>query len=1430
MSKTTQEISEQERSIRQFLHSHQGKQKDSQPLPGILGDLGAYYDADRAYIFELSPDRNFAGNTAEWCREGVPSLMAKLQKIPMEAMECWMQALEKDGEYFISSLSEDYAPESRTYQLLAPRGIESLMAAPMVVNDGIVGCLGVDNPRRHTDDLLLLRVAASVCYNEIATRRLLENTREQSLREQADRMHIIHSLSEIYTSVYDINLPENHFEEISSIDDVHDHIGASGNAQEQLNYFSRHMMTPEFTEEMLRFVDLTTLDQRLEDTRIISKQYLSTARIHPGQMAEPNWAQCSFIVGDRDEHGRLTRVIFTTQSIHDAKIRELESKRQLQQSNAELTALLKAEKQHTAIIGALSSIFFALYYIDLDENTVQEILSLDSIHHIYRDGGDARAFLRRLTDTLATTEYQPALRVFLNFDTVDARLGGSSIIVQEFAARAGGWNRCSIIPVERDAQGKNHRVICGLRKITREKEMLEAQNNMILAMSMTYENVYAVNLDTGVATCYRMGRIIRDRYGKEFATGSYEDNIRAYIDNDVLEEDRHLFDEIRTIAGVRKLLADKTTSYFNYRVFRNQQVQYFQCQLVKPRRDRNEIAAAFKNIDEEKRQELARQRQVEEALAAVEQANTALREEMAIAAALSQEYHSLFKIDAQTGTMSIYRTDGIGMSQDLLENMMSQGDYRQILSAYIDAFIVPEDRERIREATTLDNLLQRVPEVGLYKLGYRRNMHGVIEYYEMNLVRITDGNGKITFTLGLRDVDEEMRRQLKQTREMETQREIIDGLASVYYSVLLVNPFTDTVTTYRAEDEDGRAIAEHFRRHNRCWSKGISSYAEELVSQSSREEFLEKLSPERLRAGGEDYSCTYEKMTGTDIMYLQARVSFVPEKNGRFVAVVGTRNVDDLIKKERQQEMALQEAYEAAEAANRAKTNFLSNMSHDIRTPMNGIIGMTAIAAAHIDDKNRVQDSLQKITRASKHLLSLINEVLDMSKIESGKVQLVEEEFNLSDLIDNLITMTSAQIEEHHHALHVNITGVTHEAVIGDSLRIQKVFTNLLGNAVKFTPNGGTIRITVSERPSNQLKVGCYEFVFEDNGIGISEEFLDKVFEPFSRESDSRVNNIQGTGLGMTISRNIARMMGGDIKVESKLGVGTRFTVTMYLKLQDTGEVHYDRFVDLGVLVADDDPCSLESCCSILTDFGMKADGVSSGEEAVTRVLEHHRQNRDYFACILDWKMPDMDGIETTRAIRRAVGDEVPIIIISAYDWSDIEQEARAAGANAFISKPLFRSRLAKTFDTLVGKEEPSQAATPLVELGQLNLQGRRALLAEDNALNAEIAAEFMAMAGLTVDFAVDGMEAVDRVSQNPDGYYDIIFMDIQMPRMNGYDATRAIRAMNRSYCRQIPIVAMTANAFAEDVQAAKTVGMNEHIAKPLDLGVLAKTLHKWLK
>ena len=1110
-------------------------------------------------------------------------------------------------------------------------------------------------------------------------------------------------------------------------------------------------------------------------------------------------------------------------------IEELEAQEKLQETNRELTAILEAEKQHTSIIGALSNVFYGMYFIDLEEKTLQEIRFLDNAQHMLGEKQNAAAMLAQLIDERVDSSYVPLMQNFMDVDTIDDRLGQKAIIIQEFSAKQGGWTRCSLFPVERDEAGKIRTVLCALRWVTAEKEEIASQDNLIQALAIPYENIYAVNGETCEAVCYRMGQAMNDRYGQKFAAGNYERNIQTYIENDVIPEDRYLFDQIRRVDGVKTLLSREKTYYFNYRVFRGNQLHYFQCQLVRPSQERNEFVVGFKNVDKEKKQELSQQRKVEAALAEVEKINNSLREEMAVSTALSQEYSSLFQIDAKTGKMSLYRTDGIGMSPSLLGKLMEVGDYEAILSRYIDAFVVPEDRERMRESGRLDNLLKRVPKVGLYKIGYRRKMNGTIAYYEMNTAKTVDEQGNITFVLGMRDVDEEMRRQMKQTREMETQREIIEGLGSEYYSVLLVFPEQDTVTVFRAEQTDGKTIAQFFGREDHSWSLALENYARKIVSAESREDFLQKLSPEKIRQGNEAYSFTYEMLGEGGIRYTQVRVSFVQDKEGRLAVVIGTRSVDDLIKKERQQELALQAAFDAAEAANRAKTEFLSNMSHDIRTPMNGIIGMTAIAAAHIDDRDRVQDSLQKITRASKHLLSLINEVLDMSKIESGKVDLVEEEFNLSELVDNLLTITNPQIEKHHHSLSVNISGVTHEAVIGDSLHIQKVFTNLMGNAVKYTPDGGKIKLTITEKPCNQAKVGCFEFVFEDNGIGMSKEFQEKIFDTFARASDERVHRIQGTGLGMPISRNIVRMMGGDIKVESEPGKGSRFTVFVYLKLQDLEQKPCEQFIDLDVLVADDDEMSLESCCGILNDLGMRAQSVSSGEEAVERVIQQHARNQDFFACIIDWKMPEMDGIATTRAIRKAVGRDVPIIIISAYDWSDIEQEARAAGANAFISKPLFRSRLAKTFSSLLGQEEQKEPISPVALLEDLNLTGRKVLLVEDNELNAEIATEVLQMTGLTVELARDGMEAVDMMAEVRDGYFDLIFMDIQMPKMNGYDATRAIRAMDRHYCKQVPIIAMTANAFAEDVQAAKTVGMNEHIAKPLDMTVLTNTLKKWL-
>lgn len=597
----------------------------------------------------------------------------------------------------------------------------------------------------------------------------------------------------------------------------------------------------------------------------------------------------------------------------------------------------------------------------------------------------------------------------------------------------------------------------------------------------------------------------------------------------------------------------------------------------------------------------------------------------------------------------------------------------------------------------------------------------------------------------------------------------------------------------------------------------------EIVKELNRESMLENFANGERSCEAEYYSSKSDSYTRvTALMSLS-------ERNGHVMAVILGTDTTKSRKSEANAKQALMDAYEAARRANSAKSDFLSRMSHDIRTPINAIIGMTAIAGTHLDDRERVTDCLGKITVSSGHLLSLINEVLDMSKIESGKVDLNEEEFNLSDLVDALISMVRPQIKAKDQNLKVTIRDIVHEKVIGDKLRIQQSFLNLASNAVKYTPAGGNINIYISEKTRKNDRTGRFEFIFEDNGIGMSPEFVERIFEPFSRATDSRVSKISGSGLGLAITDNLVRMMNGDIKVESELGKGSRFTVNISLKLQETEDISYDAFADLPVLVADDEESTCENACRMLNEMGMKGEWVTNGRSAVEKVLLRHTNGEDYFAVILDWKMPEMDGIQVTREIRRQIGPDVPIIIISAYDWSDIELEARAAGADAFISKPLFKSRLARVFHEMILGDDRSGSENDIDNLKNTDFSGKRVLLAEDNELNTEIAVELLEMTGLSVECAENGQAAVDKFAASEQGYYNLIFMDIQMPIMNGNEAARAIRALRRRDAKGIPIVAMTANAFNDDIQASMNAGMNEHISKPLDLKVLTKTLTKWL-
>lgn len=574
---------------------------------------------------------------------------------------------------------------------------------------------------------------------------------------------------------------------------------------------------------------------------------------------------------------------------------------------------------------------------------------------------------------------------------------------------------------------------------------------------------------------------------------------------------------------------------------------------------------------------------------------------------------------------------------------------------------------------------------------------------------------------------------------------------------------------------------------------------------------------------------SFEYCTRDESMYKSLSAIPLEFKNGSLSRVLlMVQDVTNAKKKEHEARNALRDAFLSASRANEAKTVFMSNMSHDIRTPMNAIIGMTAIAGANIDDKNRVLDCLGKITQSSRHLLSLINEVLDMNQIERGSISLAEEEFKLPELIDDLITMVKPGVELHRHKLSVIVSDINHEAVVGDKARIQQIFVNIVGNAIKYTPDGGKINIKISEKPTN-TNTACYEFIVEDNGIGMSKEFQKIIFEPFARADNDRTSKIPGTGLGMPITKNIISMMNGDIKVESEPDKGSRFTITMFLRIQESEMTDAMELAHLPVLVADDDRECCEAAVHTLSEIGMDGEYVLSGQEAVERTVERHESNSDFFAVILDWKMPGMDGIETTREIRRRVGSNIPIIVFTAYDCSEIEQAARDAGVDAFITKPLFRSRLLSLFKGIISgvtRNFPS-ITNDIHYLEKSDHSGKRILLVEDNDLNREIAQELIEMTGAKTECAENGQIAVDMIMEKGSHYYDIVFMDIQMPVMNGYEATKVIRSIPG--CDKLPIIAMTANAFAEDVILAKKSGMNEHIAKPLELKRMSEVLDRWL-
>ncbi len=751
------------------------------------------------------------------------------------------------------------------------------------------------------------------------------------------------------------------------------------------------------------------------------------------------------------------------------------------------------------------------------------------------------------------------------------------------------------------------------------------------------------------------------------------------------------------------------------------------------------------------------------------------------------------------------------------EDMMAGGFHMMADS------VLEEDKEVLRQViTSLKN------EGDSASAEYRvRHPDGKV-LHVMGNIKLIRENGELVCQRFLLDVTEQKQKEQSERRRQEA---LIHALSIDYNLVCFFDLETGEGHALRITGCPYGDLDEAFSGPLEL-SKCMSRYIDNCVFPDDQDMMRETVSQDNLIQELSQRQIFYVNYRtnckgAEDIRYFQMKVVRLDSESESGRVVLGFRSIDEETKLELEKTNLLKDALMQANRASRAKTVFLSNMSHDIRTPMNAIIGFTALAVSHIESRELVEGYLKKIMTSGNHLLSLINDVLDMSRIESGKLQLEEKPCSLPEILHGLRNIVLADVHAKQLELYMDTVDVVHENIVCDNLRLNQVLLNLLGNSIKYTGPGGMVSMRISEKPGAPEGFARYEFCIRDTGIGMSEEFVARIAEPFERERNSTTSGIQGTGLGMAITKNIVDMMNGTIDIKSKQNVGTEFTVCFTFKLD--GDVPESQTIpqlqNCRALVVDDDFNTCDSVTCMLQEIGLRAEWTLSGKEAVLRTRQAVMREDEYSVYIIDWLLPDMNGIEVARRVRKEIGEEVPIIVLTAYDWSDIEDEARSAGVTAFCSKPLFLSELRDCLQSIITEREDGGKAEekPARRTGHI-------LLAEDNELNQEIAVAILEEAGFTIDVVENGQAAVEKLESSQPGYYRLVLMDVQMPVMNGYEATREIRRLKDRKLAGIPILAMTANAFEEDRQEAIRSGMNGHIPKPINVDTLMEAMDSLLE
>ena len=1089
--------------------------------------------------------------------------------------------------------------------------------------------------------------------------------------------------------------------------------------------------------------------------------------------------------------------------------------------------MVEAESgEYSEIADALSETYECIFYVNILDDTFDTFHS-DKLMSKLHESVNGRDFFFESIASLRSNLHEDDLEIVMHFMEKGAflqRLEESSSASVEYRLVIDGVPQYYRMKAIKSRKDENHVIVAvenidsEVNKAVAQRQEMDRNYRVIESLASDFDFVNYVTLGedalSDVVVTYRASSVLLKAipgWSSEKVFAKRMDLLLKYL---ISDSDKLQFHEVTNRDYLVKTLKKESVIHVNFKIKLDGKEIFYQMKIIADKDDVGNlkgIVFGLHSVDDEIKKQMEIQ--------------SNLKQNLEIIDILSEDYSSLFYfnlVDNSNGVLAV-RED---IKKALSSQFASCEKLEDVFTAFVLSMAHPDDRERLIGFASRDVVAAQLMHQKRLTIVFRHLYGSEYKYTRLVFAKAEpiDEPPKL-IAVGFVEVDAQYRAETEHQENIDRIMSLSDQFEIVFDVNIDTGLFSVSLNGGKFNDAVDKITGDGLD-----FFKNRVDDIRKVVYQDDQEAILQMLNRDVVIARLQhenSFFHDYRRVTKEGLKWYRMKVTKMGDWSKSHRVLVGLFNNDAVYRKEMAQQEALEQALEMAKSASRAKTMFLNNMSHDIRTPMNAIIGYTELATMHIGNKDLVKNFLGKIELSSNHLLSLINDVLDMSRIESGKLNLNEKSEHIPEIIHTLKDIVQADINAKNLQFYANSIGIHNEYVVCDRLRLNQVLLNVISNAIKYTPTGGSIWFTVEQKVCEESGVGAYEFRIRDSGIGMSEDFLPKIFDAFTRVNSSTVSGIQGTGLGMAITKNIVDMMGGTIDIKSKVDEGTDVILNFKFKLADTTLelTHVKELEGKKLLVVDDDADSLKSVPQIFSALGVEVDCCYSGAEALEKVKEAKAKGFRYDAFLVDWRMPDMDGLKTTTRLREELGEDILVIVMSAYEWSDIEDMALRVGIRNFVSKPVFPS---DAKETLLQSFGLSHADKPMPDR-KVDFNGKKVLLVDDNELNREIAEEILEDCGILVATACDGAKAVEYMKNVKPGECDLILMDVQMPIMDGYEATREIRKLENNVAAEIPIIAMTANAFADDQQAALEAGMNEHVAKPVNVNKLKEVLSRFL-